>query len=66
MRRAEFMFYHRSPHQKGSGDYYYYTDTMTQIADTYAVVKGTREIIASGKKSWGDAGSSAYREAVGE
>ncbi len=56
----------RSPFDEESGDYYYYTDTMTQIADTYAVVKGTREIIASGKKSWGDAGSSAYREAVGE
>lgn len=57
---------YRSPYNEESGSYYYYTDTMTQIMDVYAVVKGTGEIISSGKKTWSDPGNSEYRNAAGE
>lgn len=55
-----------SPYNAESGSYYYYTDTMTQIMDVYAVVKGTGEVISSGKKTWSDPGNREYRMATGE
>lgn len=57
---------YRSPYDAKSGAYYHYTDTMTQIVDIYAVVKGTEKIIPSGRKSWSDPGNSEYRKATGE
>lgn len=57
---------YRSPYDKENGGYYSYTDTMTQIMDIFAVVKGTEEIIPSGKRTWSDTGSGAYRKATGE
>lgn len=38
----------------------------TSIRDMYAVVRDTGEVIASGKKDWGDIGSEAYQAATGE
>jgi len=57
---------YRSPYDEESGSFYSYTDSLTQIADIYAVVKETGEIIPSGRTAWSDVGNSEYREAVGE
>ncbi len=57
---------YRCPYDTENGRYYYYTDTMAQIADIYAVKKETGEIIASGRTAWADLGSAEYREATGE
>lgn len=57
---------YRSPYNAESGSYYYYADTMTQIADVYAVVIETGKTISSGKRAWSDIGTEEYRNATGE
>lgn len=57
---------YQAPYDEAKQNYASYTDSACQIADIYAVVKETGEIIPSGRRHWEDVGSAEYREATGE
>lgn len=56
-----YVYYEADKDEEGS-----YSPTEARILDMYAYVLDTGEVIASGKTSWSDVGSTEYREAAGE